>query len=552
MKPVVRVSLAFPCFFVLAIAACVGDDPLGSSGGTNNGDGGPGSSGGLDGASADGSSGGGGDGGGTDGGDAGEIVPPHVPVVGNFIKASNTKAAAAFGNPIAVSADGNTIAVGSPGEKSSATGVNPGAPAQDDASRTYAGAVYVFMRSGPNAAWEQKAYIKPDVVPNDYYQFGYSVALSADGRRLAVGAQGDDGAVLNGGAVYVYRFNISWFREAGPLRPTNAMADASFGSSVALSGDGETLAVGASQEDGNASGVADATYDRSGAVVVFSAGGGWHETNYIKPSNNRASNVFGWSVALSGDGTVLGITAPGEQSNAKGVSGSASTDASLTNAGAAYIFTKEGTSWAQSVYLKAKNTRQNARFGRSIAIAANGETLVVGSPTESSGAKGVDNTAPGDTDTTASESGAAYVFSKNANVWSQSAYIKPSNTRSGSWFGNRLGLSIDGKSLIVGSSSENSGAAGINPKAPALGEDDTSIPNAGAAYTFGLVGGKWTQTAYLKSWVAGPNNFGADVGITNGAATVVVGASTERSNTTGIDPATNTLASGSGAVYTFK
>ncbi|MCA9711304.1 MAG: FG-GAP repeat protein, partial [Myxococcales bacterium] len=102
-----------------------------------------------------------------------------------YVKASNTDAGDGFGH-VALSGDGNTLAIGAIYEGSNATGVNPGPAAEADDSAGGAGAVYVLVRDGMGS-WSQQAYLKAsNTGAND--SFGTSVALSADGDTLAVGA----------------------------------------------------------------------------------------------------------------------------------------------------------------------------------------------------------------------------------------------------------------------------------------------------------------------------------------------------------------------------
>ncbi|HEX7481628.1 MAG TPA: cadherin-like beta sandwich domain-containing protein, partial [Polyangiales bacterium] len=173
-----------------------------------------------------------------------------------YVKASNTGETDFFGYGVSLSADGNTLAVGAYGEDSNGTGVNSGTQADDSA--LYSGAVYVFTRSG--ITWSQQAYVKAsNTGAND--GFGYAVSLSADGNTLAVGAyredsngtgvnsgtQADDSAT-NSGAVYVFtRSGISWSQQAY-VKASNTGAGDVFGSAVALSADGNALAVGACRE----------------------------------------------------------------------------------------------------------------------------------------------------------------------------------------------------------------------------------------------------------------------------------------------------------------
>ena len=111
-----------------------------------------------------------------------------------------------------------------------------------------------------------------------------------------------------------------------------------------------------------------------------------------------------------------------------------------------------GVLLTQQAYLKASNTGPGDLF--STAIAFDGDTLVVGAPFEDSNVTG--NPA----DNTASGSGAVYVFTKSAGVWSQQAYLKASNAQIGDDFGGSVALSSD--TLVVGASLEDSNATGVN------------------------------------------------------------------------------------------
>ena len=123
--------------------------------------------------------------------------------------------------------------------------------------------------------------------------------------------------------------------------------DGDFGSSIAVSGN--TLAVGSPGDASSATGIngnEDGTSaPGAGAVHVFiRSGGKWSQQAYLKASNTRTNTLFGSAVALSGDTLVVG--SGGEQSNAKGVNND-QTSTVAPFAGAAYVFTRAGTSWSQ-------------------------------------------------------------------------------------------------------------------------------------------------------------------------------------------------------------
>ena len=135
------------------------------------------------------------------------------------------------------------------------------------------------------------------------------------------------------------------------------------------------------------------------------------QQSYLKASNAEASDFFGYSVAVSGDTVVVG--APWEDSNATGVNGNMFSY-SAGESGAAYIFTRSGTTWTQQAYLKASNTGASDQFGQAVAVS--GDTVVIGAPYEYSNATGVNGN---ETDNSAQWSGATYVFSRSGTVWTQ-------------------------------------------------------------------------------------------------------------------------------------
>jgi len=199
-----------------------------------------------------------------------------------YVKAANNDSSDEFGSSVALS--GDTLAVGASKEASNQTTITNGTSASSDNNASRAGAVYVYKRTG--TSWAQEAYVKAaNNGASDY--FGYSVAL--DGDTLAVGAYkeaSNQTTITNGstassddsnsasGAVYVYkRTGTSWAQEAYVKAANNDASD-KFGYSVAL--DGDTLAVGATEEDSNQSTITNGTTassngsnDASGAVYVY-------------------------------------------------------------------------------------------------------------------------------------------------------------------------------------------------------------------------------------------------------------------------------------------
>jgi len=441
-----------------------------------------------------------------------------------YLKASNTDALDLFGSSVGVS--GDTAVVGAYMEDSSATGVN-GNDADDSASNS--GAAYVFVRKG--GAWTQQAYLKAsNAQANDW--FGYAVAISGDtivvGARLedgsATGVNGDEtsnGASSSGAAYVFVRDGDAWTQQAY-LKASNTGAVDVFGSSVAI--DGDTIVVGAYGEDSSSPGVnGDQSSNgalSSGAAYVFvREGGAWSQQAYLKASNPGAGDDVGWSVAVSGDTVVVGAIK--EDSSATGVNGDQGSDGT-TDSGAAYVFVRNGGEWSQQAYLKPSNTGATDWFGYSVGVS--GDSVVAGSPREDSSAVGVNGDQANDG---ALDSGAAYVFVRDGDAWTQQAYLKSSNSEIGDTFGSTA--SIDGDALVVGANYEDGGATGVNGN-----EGDNGALDAGAAYAFVRDGNSWGQLAYLKASNTGAGDwFGFSVAVVGG--TVIVGASHESSGATGVD-----------------
>jgi hypothetical protein len=349
--------------------------------------------------------------------------------------------------------------------------------------------------------------------------------------------------------VYVFtRVGGAWSQQAY-LKASNAETLDMFGYSVALSADGSNLAVGTYLEDSNATAVGgnqrDNSADGAGAVYLFTrVGGAWSQQAYIKASNTDAGDGFGFSVALSGDGNALAVGAIGEDSKATGVGGNQADNGS-NSAGAVYLFTRVGAAWSHQAYIKASNTGAGDRFGRSVALSADGNTLAVGADGEGSIAIGVGGE---QADNSANGAGAVYVFARVGGAWSQQAYIKASNTGAGDWFGDSVVLSADGDTLAVGATGEDGDGAGVGGN-----QSDNSAKSAGAVYVFTRIGGAWNQQAYIKaSNTDATDEFGYGLALSADGKTLVVGAHGESSNATGIGGIQfDNKAPAAGAVYVY-
>ena len=500
-----------------------------------------------------------------------------------YVKASNAEAGDHFacgganqghtGNSIALSGDGSTMAVGAPFESGGARGINGN---QNDNSVYASGAVYLFIRQGDS--WAQQGYVKASN-PGQNDHFGSSVVMSRDGNTMAVSAHWEASAAtgINGnqnddsmpeaGAVYVFtRTGTAWTQQAylkasntGRLGQGDLPGDGDqFGFSIALSGDGNTLAVGAISEDSAAQQIngnqSDDSAESAGAVYVFTrTGSTWGQLGYVKGAHGEAGDRFAFSVALSFDGNTLAAAAFDEDGTGRGIN--PPHDNGSLNSGALYVFTRQTGNWSQQAYIKGSRGEPSDGFGFATAISDDGNTIAVGAGDEACLTPGVDP--PGCADDAPPGrganiwAGAAYVFVRNGTTWAEQAFIKASNARPYNSFGVRLALSGDGSTLAVTAYLEDNAGQGVRP--PMIQQflqPDYLNPwrarrneaeDSGAAYVFTRSGSLWTAGAYVKgSNTMQGHEFGSAVALSGNGRIMVVGAHLEDS--TGDD---------SGAAYVF-
>lgn len=383
------------------------------------------------------------------------------------------------------------------------------------------------------AAIAQRGYLKAsNTDPAD--RFGYRIAATPDtivvgayreaSGAIAIGGDQSDNLAPDAGAVYVYTLTGDAWSQQAYLKGSNSAAGALFGISLAI--ESNTLVVGASDEPGGGS-----------AYVFVRTGTTWVQQARLQASNRESGDGFGQSVALSGDTIVVG--AGSEDSASTGIGGN-ETNNSASGAGAAYVFTRSGTSWSQQAYLKASNTGPGDSFGAHVAVFGN--TLAVGAWSEDSAATGVDGL---QLDDSASYAGAVYVFTRSGSIWSQQAYVKASNTGAGDYFG--ASFDLDGDILAVGAYGEASGASDVGGD-----ETDNGAAGAGAVYIFQRTGAVWTQQSYVKATNASANDHFGDSVALDGAI-LAVGASGESSGSTSVggDEADDSQP-GAGAAYVFR
>lgn len=290
------------------------------------------------------------------------------------------------------------MAVGAPFEDSNATGVNPSNLGQVTAGDPLdSGAVYFYQRTG--STWILRDTFKASN-PGTGDEFGTSVALTANGQVLAVGAPSERSADTSQsnnsgtdvGAVYTFARQPSVWTQRSYLKASNRRNSAFFGFSVSLSASG-FLAVGAP-----------GTFTtQTGEVYVFQGSASFFERDRFTADDASERDLFGDDVAISRDGNFLVVSAKFEDGSATGVDGSV--DDVNSGAGAAYVFRRSVSTWTQQNYLKSPNNVAGQGFGQSVAVSGAGEEVVVGSGDNGSGT-GVNPIF----NSSASGSGAAFLY----------------------------------------------------------------------------------------------------------------------------------------------
>ena len=355
-----------------------------------------------------------------------------------------------FGHSVSV--DGNTIIVGAP---------------EEDTGGGNAGAAYIFTRSGTR--WSQQAKLQAsDKASGD--NFGYSVAI--DGNTVIVGAPEEDTGGSDAGAAYIFtRSGTRWSQQA-KLQASDKASGDNFGYSVAI--DGSRIIVGAPEEDTGGSG--------AGAAYIFTRIGTgtstrWNQDTKIQASDKASGDNFGEAVAIAERTVVVGaylrgngaayifnyawfswsqqaklLASDGEWKDYFGgavaidgntvIVGAAGEDTGGGGAGAAYIFTRSGTSWSQQAKIQASDRRSRNGFGYSVSV--DGNTIIVGAPRDQ-----------GDGGGNASDAGAAYIFTRSGTRWSQQIKLQADDRDNDDDFGTSV--SIDGNTVIIGAPGENTG-----------------------------------------------------------------------------------------------
>ena len=308
-----------------------------------------------------------------------------------------------------------------------------------------AGVAYIFKLEGE--IWVQQAILTAETPKSNGY-FGWSVSITEN--HAVVGAYLES----NLGAVYVFKNNGDAWILQQKLTPSETLtSNAYYGISVAI--DGSNILAGAPRLTLSGSGI---TGNQHGKAFLFTLEEDtWQEKAQLQLENKASQDHFGISVAIKGDYAIVGA----HQRDPIAPSGSGA----LTNAGAAYIFKKQGNNWELLHEIVASDREGSDLFGYSVAI--NNNYAIVGAYQEDDGAS------------TSNNSGAVYIFKKGVNetneeTWTEYQKITTTSREAGSNFG--FSVAID--DYIVS-------GAHLNKTDE---NDDNSVTGAGAAYIFGIPG----------------------------------------------------------------
>ncbi len=396
-------------------------------------------------------------------------VPPMAQQ-GNKLVGTGASGQSVQGSSVSLSADGNTAIVGA---YLDSTILNVGT----------IGAVWIYTRSG--GVWSQQGNKLVGTGGNTGFSGinqGTSVDISADGNTVVVGGPLDD----NGeGAAWIFtRSGTTWSQQGSKLVGTGASGAAYQGHSVSISADGNTVLVGGYNDfntgiNGNGNG--------NGATWVFTRSNGvWSQQgSKLVGTGNSGPAAQGYSVDISADGNTAVIGGPKDNIDSIG-----------NSVGAAWFFTRSSGIWSQqgSKLVGTGVSGVNANQGSSVALSADGNTAIVGSPGDSA-------------------IGATWVFMRSGSTCSQQGNKLVGTGAIGSGNqGNSVSLSADGNTAMVG---------GWN--------DDSGI---GATWVFNRSGSVWTQqgSKLLGTGAIGWSNQGYSVSLSADGNTAMVGGHNDDSN----------------------
>lgn len=313
------------------------------------------------------------------------------------------------------------------------------------------GAAYVYVDA--LGTWTQQAQLFASAgVSNDH--FGVTVGL--EGNVAVIGAPNVLGLTgIHQGAAYVFTRNtIGAWSETQMITANDPNANDEFGIAVGISGG--TIVIGSHNDDTSG--------PLTGSAYVFvESSGAWVQQAKLAAADGMQDDHFGEAVAISGDTVVVGVSRHA---------------ANGPFSGAAYVFTRSGTTWTQQAKLVPSDGVADDEFGKSVAI--DGDVAIVGAPGR------------------ANDTGAAYVFRRSGTTWSEEARLTAWNGVKADLFGGAVAVESD---LVAVGATKSDGAA----------------VNSGSAYAYRRVLGEWRDVAWATAANAGSGDeLGASVFVSGG------------------------------------
>jgi hypothetical protein len=326
----------------------------------------------------------------------------------------------------------------------------------DDDNGSQSGSAYIFYNNG--TSWSQQAKL----MANDAFEydvFGTSVSISGD--YVIIGAYSDDDNGSSSGSAYIFfRDGTSWSQQAKLIAADGAANDR-FGQSVSISGD--SVVISAILDNGNT--------EKSGTAYIFTRSGTtWSQQVKLTAADGATDDLFGLSVAISGDYAVIGAAYDDDTGN---------------NSGSAYVYYRDGSLWSQQAKLIANDGAADDLFGSSESIS--GDYAVIGAYED---------------DDNGWKSGSAYIFYRTGSTWSQQTKIVSDDGAADDQFG--WSVSISGDTAIIGTR-----------------WDDDKGSNSGSAYLFNRDETSWSQQAKIVADDGATEDFfGYSVAISGGYAVI--------------------------------
>ena len=342
-----------------------------------------------------------------------------------------------LGTGVAISEDGTYAIAGAPGDYRMIAGNGVGR-----------GSAVIYLRSG--TSWSsQQTITASDAADND--NFGYDVAINRDGTYVVVGAYRKNSEA---GAAYVFTRSGTTWSQQQKIAPSGSGYLTRGG--LRFDSDANTLVMGALKYNGWA-----------GAAYVWTRSGTtWSQQQQFTGNDTAAYDNFGHGADITADGNMIII-------------GAGYHDSPTNNEGAAYIFTRSGTTWSQQAKLQANDKQNGDQFAGRVAIDEDGTRAVMG-------ALGVD--------TNGNNAGAAYIFKRSGTSWSQEAKIQPTDVNATDFAGSDVDITDDGSTVILSSPwAEN--------------KSNTNMTYVGYLYVFTRSGTTWTQLQRLGPQVASASDY---------------------------------------------